>query len=149
MAQLGVVANTEPRSSLVPGQAEPATPSYIGVTTAFGKAVFIGDEGGLRTLRLGGSALTSGYAWGRAGPGPREVARAILTDATGNEMLAERLCRPFTWEVVAKLPADEFSITGAEVLAWVESKGHHSGGGQQAVQARKGHGAAALLPEPR
>ncbi|HEY8808557.1 MAG TPA: hypothetical protein VIM28_00930 [Solirubrobacterales bacterium] len=53
----------------------------MGVTTAFGKTVFIGDEGGLRTLRLRGSALTSGYTWGRAGPGPREVARAILIDA--------------------------------------------------------------------
>lgn len=120
MANLGVIEETEPRSTLVPGRAEPTEPSYIGVTTAFDKTVFIGDAGGLQTLRLGGSALTSGYTWGRAGPGPREVARAILIDATGNEMLAERLCRPFTWEVVSKLPADEFCITRADVLAWIE-----------------------------
>ncbi len=124
MARLGVIEETEPRSSLVPGQAEPTEPSYIGVTTAFGKTIFIGDARSLQTLRLGGSALTSGYnTWGRAGPGPREVARAILIDATGNEMLAERLCRPFTWEVVSKLPADEFCITRKEVLAWVEGEG--------------------------
>jgi hypothetical protein len=124
MAQLGVVEKTEPWSSLVPAKAEPAEASYIGVTTTFGKTVFIGDEAGLQTLRLPGSALTCGYTWGRAGPGPRELARAILVDATGNEMLAERLCRPFTWEVVSKLPADEFCTTRADVLAWVESKGH-------------------------
>jgi hypothetical protein len=123
MIQLGVLEKTEPRSSLVPGQAEPTEPSYIGVTTAFGKTVFIGDEAGLQTLSLGGSALTIGYTWGRTGPGPREVARAILIDATGNEMLAERLCRPFTWEVVSKLPADEFCIPRKDVLAWVEDQG--------------------------
>jgi hypothetical protein len=50
------------------------------------------------------------------------VARAILIDATGNEMLAERLCRPFTWDVVSKLPPDEFCFTGADVLAWVEGR---------------------------
>lgn len=123
MAQLGVVERTESPSGIVLGQTEPTEPSYIGVTTAFGKTVFIGDEAGLQTLRLGGSALTIGYTWGRAGPGPREVARAILIDATGNEMLAERLCRPFTWEVVSKLPADEFRVTRADVLAWVEGRG--------------------------
>jgi hypothetical protein len=110
----------ESLSAIVSGQAEPTEPGYIGVTTAFGKTVFIGDETGLQTLRLGDPALTSGYTWGRAGPGPREVARAILIDATGNEMLAERLCRPFTWEVVSKLATDEFCITRADVLAWVE-----------------------------
>lgn len=123
MAQLDVIERAESRSRFVPGQAEPTEPSYIGVTTAFGKTVFIGDEAGLQTLRLGDSALTSGYTWGRAGPGPREVARAILIDATGNEMLAERLCRPFTWEVVSKLPSDGFCITRKDVLAWVEGGG--------------------------
>lgn len=32
-------------------------------------------------------------------------------------MLAERLCRPFTWEVVSKLPPEEFCVTRADVLA--------------------------------
>lgn len=122
MAQLGVLEKMDPRSSLVPEQAEPTEPSYIGVTTAFGKTVFVGDEAGLKTLRLAGSTLTSGCTWGRAGPRPREVARAILIDATGNEMLAERLCRPFTWEVVSKLPPEEFCVTRADVLAWVEDR---------------------------
>ena len=96
--------------------------NYVGVTTAYERTVFIEGERGLQTLRLAGSTLiTAGYAWGRAGPGPREVARAILIDATGNEMLAERLCRPFTWEVVSKLPSDGFRITRKDVLAWVEA----------------------------
>ena len=123
MGQLGVAESTEARSGLLPRQAEPAEPSYIGMTSEFGKTIFIGDEEGLQTLRLAGSALTSGYTWGRAGPGPREVARAILTDATGNDMLAERLCRPFTWEVVSKLAPDDFCLTRREVLAWVENRG--------------------------
>lgn len=123
MAQLGAAQRTKPRPRPVPRRTEPAQSSYIGVTTAYGKTIFVGDEAGLRTLRLGGPALTAGYTWGRAGLGPREVARAILIDATGNEMLAERLCRPFTWEVVSKLAADEFCITRADVLTWVESAG--------------------------
>jgi hypothetical protein len=125
MGQSGVVVRTGSRSDLVSGQeqAEPAEVSYIGVTTAFEKTVFVDGERGLQVLRLSGSTLTTaGYTWGRAGPGPREVARAILIDATGNEMLAERLCRPFTWEVVSKLPSDGFCITRKEVLAWVEGE---------------------------
>lgn len=126
MGQPGAAARTGLRSDLVPnqGQGEQAEVSYIGVTTAFDKTVFVDGEGGLQALRLAGSTLPAGYAWGRVGSGPREVARAILLNATGNEMLAERLCRPFTWEVVSQLPSDSFCISCKDVLAWVEGRGN-------------------------
>jgi hypothetical protein len=94
--------------------------AYVGSWTPLGRAVFRHTDGELQALRLSQPALVRGYAWGRAGSGPREVARAILLDATGNEMLAERLCRPYTWEVISQLPNDGFRITRKEVLAWIE-----------------------------
>ena len=93
---------------------------YVGKATALGRAVVVerGEFG--RPLALGDAALVRGYSWGRAGIGPRELARAILIDATGNEMLAERLCRPLTWEVIGNLSPDGFRLGRSEVLAWIE-----------------------------
>jgi hypothetical protein len=99
---------------------DPSEITYVGGWTPLGRAVFTYADGQLRALRLSQPALVRGYAWGRAGFGPREVARAILLDVTGNEMLAERLCRPYTWEVISQLPTEGFRITRKEVLAWLE-----------------------------
>lgn len=44
------------------------------------------------------------FAWGRPGLPARELAWSILEDATGSALLAERLCREFTWDVVARFP---------------------------------------------
>jgi hypothetical protein len=96
--------------------------AYVGRSTWSGRAVSVERASGAEPLRLAERALTCGYAWGRSGSVPRDVARAILLDATGNEMLAERLCRPFTWEVVAALPAAGFTVTKAEVLAWINDR---------------------------
>jgi hypothetical protein len=95
---------------------------YVGRWTGLGRAVFTDRDGESRPLRLAQPALARGYAWGRAGAGPREVARAILLNATDNEMLSERLCRPFTWEVIANLPPGGFQITKRAVLGWVEGR---------------------------
>jgi hypothetical protein len=102
-----------------PGETEA---TYVGRWTPLGRAVFLEQDGAARPLRLSESALAHGYAWGRTGSVPREVARAILLDATDNEMLAERLCRPLTWEVIARLPTEGFRITRTEILAWVEDR---------------------------
>jgi hypothetical protein len=96
--------------------------AYVGSSTQFGRKVSVERAGDPEPLRLAEPALTCGYAWGRSGSVPRDVARAILLDATGNEMLAERLCRPFTWEVVSALPPAEFTITRTEVLAWISDR---------------------------
>jgi hypothetical protein len=96
--------------------------AYVGSSTQFGRKVSVERAGSAEPLRLDEPALTCGYAWGRSGSVPRDVARAILLDATGNQMLAERLCRPFTWEVVSELPPAEFTITKTEVLAWISDR---------------------------
>jgi hypothetical protein len=96
--------------------------AYVGEWTPLGRAVLVQEHDETRPLRLAESALAHGYVWGRAGAGPREVARAILIDATGNEMLAERLCRPLTWEVITELPAGGFRLSKAEILGWVADR---------------------------
>jgi hypothetical protein len=101
---------------------ETAEATYVGEWTPLGRAVVVEEDGRRRPLRMRDSAQIGGYAWGRAGSVPREVARAILTDATGNPMLAERLCRPLTWEVVSELPAGGFRLTKSEVLDWVAAQ---------------------------
>ncbi|HEX6665181.1 MAG TPA: DUF6166 domain-containing protein [Solirubrobacterales bacterium] len=105
-------------TALVEMQGEPA---YVGEWTTIGRTVVV-EQGGNRELLAMQPAQIGGYAWGRAGVLPREVARAILLDATDNPMLAERLCRPLTWEVISTLPAEGFRLTRAEVLAWVEGR---------------------------
>jgi hypothetical protein len=92
---------------------------YVGEWTPLGRAVVIEQGEELQPLQLAESARIRGYAWGRTGTGPREVARAMLLDATDNPMLAERLCRPLTWEVVAHLPVDGFRLTRGEIEAWI------------------------------
>lgn len=121
MSSLVEVAGSRDR----PTESVPRFPSstgvaYVGQITAFGPAVFIRQDGIGRPLRLGEGAGARAYAWGRTGPRAREVSRAILIDATGNEMLAERLCRPFTWEVLSGLPPGGFQLRREEVLAWTE-----------------------------
>ena len=51
--------------------------------------------------------------------GARELARAILYDATGSPALAERFCRELTHEVVAGLPEVAFELERSEVLDWL------------------------------
>lgn len=100
--------------------------TYLGAWTPLGRAVFRETDGELEPLPLPESAQLRGYTWGRQGSGPRDLARAILLDATANPMLAERLCRPFTWEVVSLLPVDGFKLTLEEVLTWTETRGSAS-----------------------
>jgi hypothetical protein len=114
--------------------------AYVGRSTWSGRAVSVERATGAEPLRLAAPALTCGYAWGRSGTVPREVARAILLDATGNEMLSERLCRPFTWEVVAALPPGEFTITKAEVLAWISDRSPRVGAARRPRRSEVGLG---------
>ena len=97
--------------------------AYVGERTPLGPAVLVREGGVGRPLRLAEAVQGRGYAWGRTGKRARELSRAILIDATGNEMLAERLCRPFTWEVLSALPPAGFRLGRSEVRAWVEEHG--------------------------
>lgn len=100
--------------------AERSQPAYIGGWTPFGRMVFAYSERELRALHFACPAPPEDHEWVRGGRGARELARAVLLDATSNAMLAERLCRPYTWAVVSRLPNEGFRITKREVLAWVE-----------------------------
>jgi hypothetical protein len=62
------------------------------------------------------------YAWGRPGIGSRELARALLFDATGSAALAERFCRDLTHQVVARLPEPEFALERDDILAWLANR---------------------------
>lgn len=93
---------------------------YLGVRTDGRQAVYLDDGEDLLPLTLSGE-IAAECEWGRTGIGPRELARAVLLNATGNEMLAERLCRQFTWEVVSHWPDDGFEIDRSEVEEWISS----------------------------
>ncbi|HEX6458620.1 MAG TPA: DUF6166 domain-containing protein [Thermoleophilaceae bacterium] len=99
--------------------ASPATTRYIGVADWWGRHVWL-EQGGTRSsLPYRGDEMAL-YVWGRRGIGARELARAILVDATGSVALAERLCRDFTHEVVAELPEVGFELDREQVLDWIE-----------------------------
>jgi hypothetical protein len=106
-----------------PRHAAKAEATYVGNWTPMGRTVAVEEDGRRRALPMADSAQIGGYAWGRAGAVPREVARAILLDATGNPMLAERLCRPLTWDVVSTLPSGGFRLSRADVLTWISVQG--------------------------
>lgn len=94
---------------------------YVGGWTPLGRAVFSYRDRQFHCLPLSDGAAARGYAWGQTGSAAREVARAILLDATGNEMLAERLCRPYTWKVISRLQPGGFVLARSKVLEWIES----------------------------
>lgn len=62
------------------------------------------------------------FAWGRAGPGARELARSILHDATGDPELSERISSAFVREIVVQLPDVGFELDREDVLAWVSTQ---------------------------
>jgi hypothetical protein len=99
------------------------TATYVGEETQLGRIVWVETQGERRPLALedGDGLARRRYLWGRPGPAAKALARAILRDATGNPFLAERLCRPFTWEVLARLSPRSFRLTRPQVLRWVEA----------------------------
>jgi hypothetical protein len=94
--------------------------AYVGRRTPFGPAVFVAEGKVGHPLPLSDAFPVRAYSWGTPGSKPVALAYAILRDATGDELLSERLCRAFTWQVVGALPADYFRLERTEVLAWVD-----------------------------
>jgi hypothetical protein len=99
-----------------------ATLRYVGVADWWGFHVWIEEAGARRALPYRGEATIAGFSWGRAGIGARELARAIIEDATGSSALAERNCRELTHAVIAQLPALGFELDRDEILAWLEQE---------------------------
>jgi hypothetical protein len=103
--------------------AERSTTAYVGRTDAWVRMVWVEREGVPEALHPGGDELILGFRWGGRGIAVRELARAILLDATGSPVLAELRCRSFAGDVLAVLPEEGFRLDGAAVRAWVEQEG--------------------------
>ncbi len=95
---------------------------YVGVADWWGFHVWIEDAGARRALPYRGEVPLAGFSWGRAGIGARELARAMIEDATGSSALAERHCREMTHALVAHLPALGFELDRDDVLAWLQDE---------------------------
>lgn len=64
-----------------------------------------------------------GFNWGYGGSGPAQLALALLLEETGFDQ-AVLLHQEFKREVVAKWPwTRPWSLTGAEIRAWLATKG--------------------------
>jgi hypothetical protein len=60
-----------------------------------------------------------GFGWGAdAGDAAFELARVLLTDATGSEPPAD-VCRRFVRDVLGRVPHDGFAIHRETVNAWL------------------------------
>ena len=104
-----------------------ATSRYVGVADWWGFHVWIEDAGARRALPYRGDVPLAGFSWGRAGIGARELARAIIEDATGSPAMAERHCREMTHAIVAQLPDLGFELDRDVVLAWLSEEGARTG----------------------
>jgi hypothetical protein len=79
------------------------------------------ERGGARgALHACGDELIAGFAWGTRGIAARELARAILADATGSPAVAERYCRDLTHAMIADLPRTGFELDRDAVLGWLD-----------------------------
>jgi hypothetical protein len=95
------------------------TVRYVGVSDWWGRHVWVERDGARSALHACGEELIAGFAWGTRGIAARELARAILADATGNPAVAERYCRDLTHAVVAGLPRTGFELDAVAVLRWL------------------------------
>lgn len=61
------------------------------------------------------------FSWGvGVGSGPAQAALAILSDCTGDDALALKLCKAFKWGVISQLPMDQdWALTVDELRRWV------------------------------
>jgi hypothetical protein len=97
------------------------TARYVGVADWWGRHVWVERDGARSALPACGEELIAGFAWGCRGIAARELARAILADATGSPAVAERYCRDLTHAVIAGLPRTGFELGRADVLAWLDT----------------------------
>jgi hypothetical protein len=94
----------------------------MGVADRWSRHVWVEQNGVRRPLQYCGEDRAVTYAWGRTGLGARELARALLLDATGSTVLAERFCRDLTHEIVARMPEPRFALERDEILAWLTDR---------------------------
>src|SRR3954471_7619719 len=95
--------------------------SYVGVADWWGRHVWVESDGTRSALHACGDDLIASFSWGCRGIAARELARAILADATGNPAIAERHCRELPQAVAAGRPRTGFELDRADVLAWLDA----------------------------
>ena len=83
--------------------------------TPFGMAVFVEKASFGRPLRMRRPDLVCGSGWNSSPEASIELARAILLDAGGDELLADRLGKRFSSEVLESLPIYGFRLSREEV----------------------------------
>ena len=91
---------------------------YTGRRTADGCAVTVSDDGGELALAprldLRRHSLT-GFEWGYGGSGPAQLALALAADVLGDEVAALGVYQRLKFRVVARLAADSWTLTEAEL----------------------------------
>src|ERR671939_97148 len=93
---------------------------YAGVADWWGRHVWVERDGERSPLPACGEELIAAFSWGCRGIAARELARAILADATGSTAVAERYCRDLTHAVVSGLPRTGFELRREAVLEWLQ-----------------------------
>ena len=96
------------------------TVRYVGVADWWGRHVWVEANGTPSALHACGDDLIAGFAWGCRGIAARELARAILADATGSPAVAERYCREMTHALIADLPRAGFELDRDVVVRWLD-----------------------------
>jgi hypothetical protein len=105
----------------MPSTSRTGSVRYVGLSDWWGTHVWVERDGVRRALPACGDELIAGFAWGCRGIAARELARAILADATGSTAVAERFCRDLTHAVVSGLPRTGFELDRDDVLAWLDA----------------------------
>jgi hypothetical protein len=96
------------------------TARYVGVADWWGHHVWVERDGARSALPACGDELIAAFRWGCRGIAARELARAMLADATGSPAVAERYCRELTHAVIAELPREGFELDAEAVLEWLD-----------------------------
>jgi hypothetical protein len=71
----------------------------------------------------------TGFEWGYDGSGPAQLALAILADHFGNAGQALALYQDFKRDVIAGLPHEQWTLTGADIDRALESMQPENAGG--------------------
>lgn len=94
--------------------------TYIGWTTGDGRRLVAVLDGAVM-FPLPGPGGAPALSWGRAAPGGRALAQAILADALGPDAYrrsGNRHVEAFVAEVVSDLADPEFELPALSVLIW-------------------------------
>jgi hypothetical protein len=88
---------------------------YVGRLEGGCPAVFAVGASSVDRLHPTGQA----FGWGAdAGVDAEELARALLTDASGAEPPAD-VCQRFTKQILSRLPTDGFALQRETIRAWL------------------------------